>query len=232
MAAGAHSVEGRAVGQGDEGKRERKLTPAQLYCYAVGAVLLLAGLVGFVVDANFDTGGSPDGDAGGNGNGMLQGDELILFEVNGWHNVVHVLSGILLLAAARKRRSAKTVALAFGVFYALVALIGLIDGNDVLEFIPVNPADNVLHILLSLAGIAAALASRADDDHSSGTVGGDEGRGTGRRVESSGLVRETDRGAVDRTAGARGAEHGGRELDPRDLNPNERGTGTPERRTL
>jgi hypothetical protein len=44
-----------------------------------------------------------------------------------------------------------------------VAIYGLIDGSDVIGLIPVNPADNVLHIALSAVGILAAMASDADD---------------------------------------------------------------------
>lgn len=148
----------------DDGHRRRGLTPAQIYCLGIGAALLFAGVFGFFADASFDTSGSGDADVAGNANGALQGDSFLGFEVNGWHNVVHILSGIVLIAAWRKRKSAKTVALAFGVVYGLVTIIGLIDGNDVLGFIPVNAADNVLHLIISLAGIAAALVSRTDGD--------------------------------------------------------------------
>jgi hypothetical protein len=82
------------------------------------------------------------------------------FEVNGWHNVVHVLSGLLLLAAYRRRSLAKDVALGFGLVYGVVAIIGLVDGNDVVGLIPVNAADNVLHVALSALGIATGLVSR------------------------------------------------------------------------
>jgi hypothetical protein len=133
----------RAVRAGDDNRK----TPAQWYCLLFGAVLLLVGILGFIVDATFDTGGA------------LDGDKLLLFEVNGWHNLVHILSGIFLLAMSPRRASARVGAIAFGVVYGLVAIIGLVDGNDVLGLIPVNPADNVLHILIALAGIAAGLVS-------------------------------------------------------------------------
>ncbi len=143
----------------DDG-RHKGLTPAQWYCLLAGAGLLLAGLFGFVADATFDTVNTGVDPEGGNVGGGLQGDSFLGFEVNGWHNLVHILSGLLLLAAFPKRKSAKTVALAFGVVYGLVAIIGLIDGNDVLGLIPVNAADNVLHLLIALLGIGAGLASR------------------------------------------------------------------------
>ena len=147
----------------DDGRHTGR-TPAQWYCLLAGAALLLAGIFGFIADATFDIGGGTDS-AGGNAGGALQGDSFLGFEVNGWHNVVHILSGIVLLAAFSKRKSAKTVALAFGVVYGLVTIIGLIDGNDVLGIIPVNSADNVLHLALSLAGILAAFASPTDERH-------------------------------------------------------------------
>jgi len=147
MATSAHAADGggRAATRGEE------RTPAQWYCLLGGAALLLAGIVGFIADAGFDTGSNVDG------------DKLIgVFEVNGWHNIVHIASGALLLAAAARRTPAKTVALAFGLTYGAVAVYGLVDGSDVIGLIPVNGADNVLHIALAAAGILAALASPAD----------------------------------------------------------------------
>ena len=128
-------------------------TPAQMFAYLVGAVLVLVGLIGFAVDSTFDTGSGIDG------------DKLILFEVNGIHNLVHIASGLLLLAVAPKRATARWGVIAFGVVYAIVTLIGLIDGETVLGLLPVNPADNVLHIVLTLAALLAGFVSSDDDRH-------------------------------------------------------------------
>jgi hypothetical protein len=135
------------------GRTDRRRTPAQWYCLLAGLSLLLAGILGFIVDSSFDT-----------GDGINGGKLLSIFEVNGIHNLVHIASGLLLLAASPKRASAKTVAIAFGLVYGIVTIIGLIDGETVLGLIPVNPADNVLHIALSLLGLAAGFMSRGSDD--------------------------------------------------------------------
>jgi hypothetical protein len=135
-------------------------TPAQLFAYLVGAVLVLVGVLGFVVDSAFDTGNGIDGD-------KLLG----IFEVNGIHNLVHIASGLLLLAVAPKRATARWGVIAFGLVYALVTLIGLIDGEDVLGLIPVNPADNVLHIALTAAALLAGFASSDDDARGTRTGG-------------------------------------------------------------
>jgi hypothetical protein len=141
----------------------RRLTPAQWYCLLAGLALLVMGVLGFLADASFDTSASTDADRLGNADGALQGDGYLGFEVNAWHNIVHVVSGLVLLAAFRRRGPAKAVALAFGLVYGVVAIIGLVDGSDVLGIIPVNAADNVLHIALSALGILTALISRGEE---------------------------------------------------------------------
>src|SRR5918995_5093643 len=159
-------------------RSDRRRTPAQWYCLLAGLSLLLAGILGFIVDSNFDTGDGIDG-----------GKLLSIFEVNGIHNLVHLASGLVLLAAAAKRASAKTVAIAFGLVYGVVTVIGLIDGETVLGLIPVNPADNVLHIALSVLGVITGLMSRGSDDVPPGhprTVGE-------TRRERAGARRDKDR---------------------------------------
>jgi len=116
-----------------------------------GLALVLAGLLGFLADASFGSGAD------------VQGDELIVFEVNGWHNLVHLGSGALLLAGAPRRASAKLVCLLFGATYAVVTVWGFVDGNDVLGLLPINDADDVLHVALTVIALAAGLTSTADD---------------------------------------------------------------------
>jgi Domain of unknown function (DUF4383) len=135
--------------------RNRGRSAAQWFCLIIGGTLVLAGLLGFLAEATFDT-------SAGSDPGAVDGENFILFEVNGWHNVVHILSGAFLLALSGKHRTARTAALAFGAIYAVVTVIGLIDGHDVLGLIPINPADNVLHILLTITALAVGLISDRD----------------------------------------------------------------------
>lgn len=122
-------------------------TPAQVYSLVFGATLLLVGIVGFIADSSFDTGSG------------VEGSDLIIFEVNGWHNIVHIASGLVGLALWRNPVSARGFALGFGLVYGVVTLWGFIDGDDVLSLIPVNTADNFLHLAIAAAGILAGLAS-------------------------------------------------------------------------
>ena len=123
---------------------------AETFCLAFGVTLVLVGALGFLFGGtNFDTGAN------------VQGDEFLLFEVNGWHNLVHMASGLVLLAASTNGRMSVMAALGFGAVYAVVTIWGFIDGNDVFGLLPVNAADNFLHLGLTLAALFAALASRS-----------------------------------------------------------------------
>jgi len=51
-----------------------------------------------------------------------------------------------------------------------VTIWGFIDGNDVLTIVPVNPGDNVLHLLLALVGFAAAALTRPGAAEPGGAV--------------------------------------------------------------
>jgi Domain of unknown function (DUF4383) len=145
----------RAVvdGTGGAGEARGGRSPAQWFCLVVGALLVLIGLLGFFVEAKFDTsvGGDP---------GQIDGENFLFFEVNGWHNLVHLLSGAVLLFAAFRHAAARTAAIVFGMVYLAMAVIGMIDGHDLFGVVPIDPADNVLHLLLGAAGLAAGLLSR------------------------------------------------------------------------
>ena len=142
-----------SANRGTTSSRAGERTPAQWYCLIFGATLLLVGIIGFFADAGFDVGSDIDGD-------KLLG----IFEVSGIHNLIHIASGALLLALAPKRATARAAALGFGVVYLLVTIIGFIQGDNVLGIIPVNSADNFLHVAISGLAIAAGLVSTGDDD--------------------------------------------------------------------
>jgi hypothetical protein len=166
------------------------MTPAQWFCLIGGLALLAAGILGMISDSTFDTGMHD-----------LQGDSLLGFEVNGWHNVVHILSGLLLLSAFRRRGPAKTVAIVFGLLYGIVTIIGLIDGEDVLGIFPVNPADNILHIALTVISLVAGLVSKGHyDDDTAAT--GDRAR-FGRTQDAGQTDSRTVGGRSDRVTGQR-----------------------------
>jgi hypothetical protein len=89
--------------------------------------------------------------------------------VNGWHNLVHIAIGALLLICAGS--AARGAALFVGVLYIVLCVLGFIATghggitfvakDDVLiKLVPVNNEDNVLHLILGITGVIAYLASR------------------------------------------------------------------------
>jgi hypothetical protein len=124
-------------------------SPAKLYATVVGAALTILGLVGFFYSSSFGSPGSVD-------------DVFGILSVNGWHNVLHLATGLLGLAAAAY--FARTYALALGLAYLVAAIWGFAigSGDAILSIVPVKTGDNVLHLILGLAGLAAGAASTAE----------------------------------------------------------------------
>ena len=126
-------------------------SPAQLYALIFGAVLTVAGIIGFFYNSEFTSDKS------------VRDAVLGILDVNGWHNVVHIATGVLGLAAAASYASARGYALGLGAVYIVVAIWGFIigDGDSILSIIPVNTEDNILHLLIGVSGIAAGMATPA-----------------------------------------------------------------------
>jgi hypothetical protein len=127
--------------------------PAQVYALVFGIVLVAAGILGFFYESSFATGDEVERDA-----------VLGILDVNGWHNVVHILSGLVGLAVAGSYSNARLYALGFGAVYIVVAILGFIygDGDAIFKLIPINTEDNILHVLIGVAGIGAGMATPAE----------------------------------------------------------------------
>jgi hypothetical protein len=129
-------------------------SPARLYCTLVGAVLVIAGIIGFFYSAGFDTG--VDGVAADTDN--LFG----ILAVNGWHNLLHIALGVLALAVAGSTNRARAYCLGIGLVYVVLAIWGFVDSdNIILGLLPLNNEDNFLHLILGLTGLAAGAATPA-----------------------------------------------------------------------
>ena len=81
-----------------------------------------------------------------------------LFVVNTMHNIVHLASGAVLLAGAYTTLGAALALKIMGVVYALVAILGLVmGGNMLLGMIAMNAADHWLHVALAVVLLAAGF---------------------------------------------------------------------------
>jgi hypothetical protein len=121
-------------------------TPARLYAASVGATLVVAGIVGFFYSASFGSPGQVD-------------DAFGIFAVNGWVNVLHILTGALGLLMAGY--ASRQYALWLGVLYLAIALWGFAigGGESIIGLLPVNTANNILHLVIGALGVGAALST-------------------------------------------------------------------------
>lgn len=133
----------------------------QIVAAIFGAVFLLVGILGFVpgITQNTDTLMF----AGHHSEAALLG----IFQVSVLHNIVHLLFGVVGLAALRSRGLAKGYLVVGGIVYAVLWIYGLIVPMDSMgNFVPLNSADNWLHFALSIAmiGTGVLLGRRAKAD--------------------------------------------------------------------
>lgn len=119
---------------------------------AVGAIFLLVGLLGFVpgITTNFDEMRF----AGHESGALLLG----IFQVSILHNLVHLAYGVAGLALARSVPSARLYLIGGGAIYGVLWLYGLIvDKESRANIIPLNSADDWLHLFLAIGMIALGL---------------------------------------------------------------------------
>ncbi|MER6596220.1 DUF4383 domain-containing protein [Micromonospora purpureochromogenes] len=132
-------------------------SPVRRAAQAAGVLFLLIGVLGFIpgITTNFDT-------------MMFAGHEsraklLGLFQVSILHNLVHLAYGVAGLALARTVSGARTFLLAGGAIYLVLWLYGLVVGQETgANFVPLNTADDWLHLFLGLGmiGLGVALTRR------------------------------------------------------------------------
>jgi hypothetical protein len=126
--------------------------PVQWAALIVGAVFLLVGVLGFVpgTTTNYDQLMV----AGHHSEALLLG----LFQVSILHNIVHLLFGVAGIVLARTVAGARSFLIYGGVVYAVLWIYGLVvDLDSPANFVPLNTADNWLHLALAIGMIALGV---------------------------------------------------------------------------
>jgi hypothetical protein len=109
-----------------------------------GVVFLLVGALGFVSNPIV----GPTG----------------IFATNPLHNIVHLVSGLVLLAGAFAGLGSSLALKIIGVVYGLVAICGffMVGADGMMMGVAVNEADKWLHVVLALAILAAGFLLPGD----------------------------------------------------------------------
>jgi Domain of unknown function (DUF4383) len=118
----------------------------------VGTAFLVVGVLGFVpgVTENLDQIEFA---------GHESGAELFgIFQVSVLHNIVHLLFGVAGLALARRASWARAFLIGGGLIYLALTVFGwAVDQSDEANFIPVNEADDWLHLGLGVGMVLFGL---------------------------------------------------------------------------
>ena len=115
----------------------------------IGFIFLAVGLLGFVP------------------NPIVGDSHEAVFHADSVHNMVHIISGVLfiLIAVASPARAGLFLKV-FGIVYLLLGILGIATIGDsgmikLLGFLPVNGADNYLHIALGIVIFLAGMLPQA-----------------------------------------------------------------------
>jgi hypothetical protein len=140
------------VSRSHAGEMTRARTLVQTTALAVAIVFVLVGVLGFIPGITTDYGSMTF--AGHHSDAKLLG----VFQVSVLHNIVHLLFGIAGIAMARTASGARLFLIGGGAVYLVLWLYGLIIGQDTAaNFVPLNSADDWLHLVLGLGMIALGL---------------------------------------------------------------------------
>jgi membrane associated rhomboid family serine protease len=107
---------------------------AKTFLKILGAVLVISGIVGFFFPLH----------------GML--------DLTTTHNLIHLVSGVIALAASGNDLSSALVAKLFGVVYLLIGAVGLIT-SDLFGLVTLTGADTAIHFVVAVAALYAGFRS-------------------------------------------------------------------------
>lgn len=127
-------------------------SPVQAAAALVGVAFLVVGVMGFIPGITADRDSLAA--AGHESHAELFG----LFQVSVLHNVLHLLFGVAGIALARTASGARLVLLGGGATYLALWLYGLVvDEDSQANVVPLNTADNWLHLVLGVGMVALGV---------------------------------------------------------------------------
>ncbi|MDK1471947.1 DUF4383 domain-containing protein [Streptomyces sp. 549] len=127
-------------------------SPVALAALVVGVVFLVVGLLGFIPGITTNLDGITF--AGHESEAELLG----VFQVSVLHNLVHFVFGLAGVAMSRTASLARAYLIGGGAVYLVLWVYGLvIDKGSHANFVPLNTADDWLHLVLGVGMVALGL---------------------------------------------------------------------------
>lgn len=123
-------------------------TPAAVLTAALGAAMLVMGVLGFAMGGMHQL-------------FSAEGADLIVFSLNPFQNVVHLLLGGLLMGASvRDARVVRLGASSAAIVLMALTVVGtLMEAGEITNRLAANRADNLFHTLAALAAFGAAAGA-------------------------------------------------------------------------
>jgi uncharacterized protein DUF4383 len=112
----------------------RAHTAGQWFCLVVGVLLAVRGAQQFASGANFSTPGE------------------------GWRASQQLLTSLLLLVGQRTARGALVALIPFALYYAVLAVVGDINGHEAFGLFPVDTRDKFIHPLYAVLALVLLAA--------------------------------------------------------------------------
>jgi Domain of unknown function (DUF4383) len=133
---------------------------AQALALLFGLAFVVVGVLGFIPGITTNLG---DIEFAGNDS---PSELLGLFQVSVLHNIVHLLFGLAGIALSRTTPNALMYLLYSGVIYVVLTVYGFfVGGDDDANFVPVNNADDWLHLVLAVALLGSWYISRGEQEY-------------------------------------------------------------------
>jgi hypothetical protein len=119
--------------------RLRARTVAQWFCLVVGVLLAFRGAQQLLAGAGFGMPGE------------------------GWRASQQLLTALLLLLGQRTQSGARLVLIPFALFYAVLAIVGDINGHEAFGLLPIDTRDKFVHLVYAVLALALLAAGWRGD---------------------------------------------------------------------
>jgi Domain of unknown function (DUF4383) len=130
----------------------RPNTPAQMYATVAAIFLIALGVLSLLIEG-LGSWGAVDN--------VANRPQFLIWAVSGWTSIFWIAMGALALFAAPRLAAARTYALLAAGVFAVFAVWGFIDGNNVMSIFAADTTNNITHAVLAGPALVVGIMPRA-----------------------------------------------------------------------